>query len=44
VEEYCKFKTATDENIIRRMRFECWKIEATNKHSEYVILIAFPLQ
>ena len=25
------------------MRFACWLTEATNTHSEYVILIAFPL-
>ena len=29
---------------IRRMRFACWIPKATNTHSEYVILIAFPLQ
>jgi len=29
---------------IRRMRFACWIPLATNTHSEYVILIAFPLQ
>jgi hypothetical protein len=27
-----------------RMRFGCWLTEATNTHSEYVILIAFPWQ
>jgi hypothetical protein len=26
------------------MRFDCWITEATATHSEYVILIAFPLQ
>jgi hypothetical protein len=29
---------------IRRMRSACWKPKATNTHSEYVTLIAFPLQ
>ena len=29
---------------IRRMRTACWTPRATNRHSEYVILIAFPLQ
>jgi len=29
---------------IRRMRFPCWILKATNTHSQYVILIAFPLQ
>jgi hypothetical protein len=27
---------ATDNNIIRRMRFECWITKATYTHSEYV--------
>ena len=31
-------------NRIRRMRFACWITKATNTHSQYVILIAFPLQ
>jgi hypothetical protein len=35
---------ATDGNIIRRMRIECWITEATDKHREYVILTAFPRQ
>jgi len=29
---------------IWRMRIACWVPKATNTHSEYVILIAFPLQ
>ena len=29
---------------IRRMRTVCWMPNATDTHSEYVILIAFPLQ
>ena len=29
---------------IRRMRIACWIPKATNMYSEYVILIAFPLQ
>jgi len=44
VEIYGKARQATEDNIIRRMRFACWIIEATNTHSEYVIIIAFPLQ
>jgi hypothetical protein len=28
---------------IWRMRFACWIPKATNTHSQYVILIAFPL-
>ena len=27
-----------------RMRFACWVTKATNTHSEYVIVKAFPLQ
>jgi len=27
-----------------RLRIACWTHKATNRHSEYVILIAFPLQ
>jgi hypothetical protein len=29
---------------IWRMRFACWIPKATDTHSEYVIIIAFPLQ
>ena len=29
---------------VRRMRFACWMIKATDTHSEYVILIGFPRQ
>jgi len=29
---------------IRRMQIACWINKAANTHSEYVILIAFPLQ
>ena len=29
---------------VRRIRCACWITKATNTHSEYVILIAFPLQ
>jgi hypothetical protein len=29
---------------IWRMRIACWVAKATNGHSEYVILFAFPLQ
>jgi hypothetical protein len=35
---------ATDINIKRRMRIACCILKATDTHSEYVILIAFPLQ
>jgi len=36
-------RQATD-NIILRMHIACWVPKATNTHSEYVILIAFPQQ
>jgi hypothetical protein len=42
VEKYGKTRHATDDNIIRRMRFACWITKATGTHSEYVIIIAFP--
>jgi len=29
---------------IWRMRIACWMTKATNAHSQYVILIVFPLQ
>jgi len=46
VEKYCRPGRATDDNIIRHMRFACWITKATHTHthSEYVILIALPLQ
>ena len=37
-------RQATDDNIIRRMRFACWITATTDTHSEYVILVAFPRQ
>ena len=33
-----------NDNIIRRMGVACWIPKATKAHSEYVILIVFPLQ
>jgi hypothetical protein len=42
VEKYDTARQATDDNIIRRMRFACWISKATDTHSEYVILIVFP--
>jgi hypothetical protein len=44
VEKYGRARQATGDNIIRRMRFACWITKATDTHSEYVILIAFPRQ
>ena len=42
VEKYVRTKQATDVNVTRR--FMCWITKATDAHSEYVILIAFPRQ
>jgi hypothetical protein len=44
VEKYGRAGQATDDNVIRRMRFACWITKATDTHSEYVILINFPRQ
>jgi hypothetical protein len=44
VEKYGTARQATDDNIIRRMRFACWITKATETHSDYVTLIAFPRQ
>ena len=44
MEKYGTAGQATDDNIIRRMRFARWSMKATNTHSEYVILFAFPRQ
>jgi hypothetical protein len=43
VEKYGTARQATDD-IIWRMRFACWITKATDTHSEYVVLIAFPRQ
>jgi len=44
VEKYGTAGQVTDDNILRRMRFVCWMQKATNTHSEYVIIVAFPWQ
>jgi hypothetical protein len=44
VEKYGRVRQATDDNIILRMRFASWITKATDTHSEYVTLIAFPRQ
>ena len=43
VDKYGRARHATDD-IIRRMRCVCWLTKATDTHSEYVILVAFPRQ
>jgi hypothetical protein len=42
--KYGTARQATDDSIIRRMRFACRITKATDTHSEYVKLIAFPQQ
>ena len=38
-------RSVVDRNVVmRRMRIACWIPKATDTHSEYVILIALPLQ
>jgi hypothetical protein len=37
MEKYGTARQAADSNIIRRMRFACRMIKATNTHSEYII-------
>jgi hypothetical protein len=44
VDRHGTARQATDDNIIRRMRFACCITKATETHSEYVILIAFTRQ
>jgi hypothetical protein len=44
VEIYGRAGQATDDNIIRRMRFAFWITKATDTHSQYIILIVFPQQ
>ena len=41
MKKYGTGKQATDNNITRRMRFECYITKATDIHSEYVILNCF---
>ena len=44
VEKYSRARQATDGDIIRLMRLACWVTKSTNKHSECLILTAFPRQ
>jgi len=44
VEKFCTGGQTTDENVIRRKRIARWIPKSTNTHSQYVMLIAFPLQ
>jgi hypothetical protein len=40
--KYGRAGQATDDNIIRRMRFACWIPKSTD--TKYVIIITFPRQ
>ena len=44
MEKYCRAGQATDDSIIWHMCIACWITKATNAYSEYVILLASPLQ
>jgi hypothetical protein len=44
VEKIGRARQAQGDNIIRRMRFACWIIKATDTHWEYVIMFAFTPQ
>ena len=41
MEKYDRAGQATDDNIIRRMRFACWITKAINVRSENMSLITF---
>jgi hypothetical protein len=41
---YGRAGEATDDSLIRRMRIARWIPKATTTHSQYAILIPFPLQ
>jgi hypothetical protein len=43
VEKYGRVEYATDDNIIQHIHIACWTTKVSDTHSEYVILIAFPL-
>jgi len=38
-----QIRQAKDDNILSRIHIACWILQATNTHSEYVIMFAFPL-
>jgi hypothetical protein len=42
LEKHCRTDQATDGNM--KQRIACWIPKATNTHTVYVILIAFPMQ
>jgi len=42
VAKYGTDRQATDDIILQRMHYACWKTKATDTHSEYIILNASP--
>ena len=44
MEKYGIAGQATNDNIIQHMHIACWTTKVADTHSEYVILIDFPLQ
>ena len=44
MEKYCRAGQDTDANTIWRMRIGCRMTKATDRNSDYVILLSFPLQ
>jgi hypothetical protein len=44
VEKFGRDRQVRDDNKTRRMRISCWITKAINILSEYIILVAFPLQ
>ena len=44
MEKFYVVGEARDDNVLWRMRFAYWKTKATDTHSEYVLLLAFPQQ
>ena len=40
----CRDGEATGDSIMRHIRFACWATKATETHSEYILLMAFPPQ
>jgi hypothetical protein len=41
-EKYCAARHATNDNIVRNLRFMCWIIKTVDTRSEYLIIIGFP--
>jgi hypothetical protein len=44
METYGRTRLATDDKMIRHTRIACWIPKATNAHSQYARLTAFPRQ